>query len=293
MKKVGLFLFVAAMAMLLGAMPAFAGKKALSEDDLDLVTAAGQPAVLIAATITYATGSGGSVTGTFSGAGLVSLSNGQDWTLTLNSNTQSTLRALVLNNVVGENQVANGLNIQAAPLSGTASQDNTINQSWGSTLDVGGSGGSGATITISGKCVACVNNAGTAGGNGTISIDGKAVATVNNAGGSNGSRRSIYADEILIGSSIFKQDFNQFVMTLDNSAQNTLAALLVNNVIGLNLVANGVNIASGSIRLADDGGILTGAIGNGGGLGGPMQGLAQSNSVKQYRGTPIGTNATR
>jgi len=276
MKKAGLFIFVAVLAMLLGAVPAFAGKKALSENDLDLVTAAGQPAVLIAATFTYQTTSSG-VTSTFSGAGAVTFNASQEYSLTAGSTSQASLRALVLNNVVGENQVANALNIQAAPGSGSPSQSNEINQSWGSTLDVGGSNASGATITISGKCIACTNNAGTAGGNGTIDVSGKAIATTNNAGGSAGSRRSIYADEIFIGSTITKRDDNQFNLTLLDTAQQNLAALLVNNVIGLNLVANGVNISSGAVNLGTDPALASSS----------NAAVAQTNTVRQYRGTPL------
>ncbi len=279
MKKVGLFIFVAALAMLVGAIPAFAGKKVLSEGDLDLITAAGQPEVIIAGSANLA--AGGTVTVTvIQPTSPVTKLLSQDIELVLADTSQQNLRALVLNNVVGENIVASGVNIQAGPTSGTGSQSNEVNQSWGSTLDIGGSAASAASINISGKCVACTNTAGTSGTvGGNIDISGKAVATTNNAGGSAGSRRSIYSDEIIFGTTITKTDNTFMELDLLGSSQSGLAALVVNNVSGLNLVANALNIASGNISLAT--GIAAQA---NPGLGTIS---TQTNTVRQYRGTPI------
>jgi hypothetical protein len=61
-------------------------------------------------------------------------------------------------------------------------------------------------------------------------------------------------------------------------AQDSLAALIVNNVAGRNLVANAVNIAAGTVDLG-----ASPAISASGGAG-----ASQLNSIKQFRGTPIG-----
>ncbi len=272
MKKVGLFIFVAALAMLVGAMPAFAGKKALDEGDLDMITAAGQPLVVISGSAQL-----GATNTVINPGSTVTLTLSQDIELTIDGTSQQNLRALVLNNVVGENSVANGLNIQASPGGAPAPQSNEINQSWGSTLDVGGSNASPASIDISGKCVACTNTAGTSGTvGGLINISGKAVATTNSAGGSASSRRSIYADEIVFGTPIFKTDFTEMQLDLAGG-QGGLGALVVNNVSGLNLVANGINISSGTITLGASAAISQSS----------NVALSQTNTVRQYRGTPI------
>lgn len=56
-------------------------------------------------------------------------------TMLVASGSQSNLRAIVLNNVAGENQLASGVNIQSGVDIATGSQSNSITQSWGSTYD--------------------------------------------------------------------------------------------------------------------------------------------------------------
>jgi len=58
-------------------------------------------------------------------------------TLLVASGSQSELRAMVVNNIVGENQLAAGINIRSGAESTAAesSQSNTITQSWGATYD--------------------------------------------------------------------------------------------------------------------------------------------------------------
>jgi hypothetical protein len=127
MKKLGsLFLVVLAAALFL-TLPAVAAPKALSEAEMDLVTAAGQPEVLIAGDVSSLTG----VTAT----GTVTLTGDLTFNIVLGTNAQANLRALILNNVVGENAVATAINIQASNNGGVtadAGQSNDITQSWGS-----------------------------------------------------------------------------------------------------------------------------------------------------------------
>jgi hypothetical protein len=101
---IGLGSCVIAAAMV---APSFAAKKAVSDEELDMVTAAGQPTVVYAqdkATVSF--------------NGTTSISQ------VIDTGAQTDLRALILNNVVGENQVHNGINIGSFTVSG--GQTNTI-----------------------------------------------------------------------------------------------------------------------------------------------------------------------
>src|SRR6185436_16244351 len=99
--------------------PSFAGKQAVSDAELDLVTAAGQPVIISA-------GAGSTVSFT----AVTSIAQ------TIQTGSQLNLRALALNNVAGENQVANGINITGASNATALQQSNTITQSWGATSDI-------------------------------------------------------------------------------------------------------------------------------------------------------------
>ncbi len=274
MKKVGLFIFVAALAMLVGAMPAFAGKQALSESDLDQITAAGQPEVLITSTVVF---SGGATGTTFADGGPITKTVNQDVEFIPAGSSQSNLRALTLNNVLGENSVATAMNIAATSTAST-SQRNTIEQSWGSTLDVASVGGATGSIDISGVCVACVNTAGAGGSGGTVDVSGKAVASTSTVGSGGGKTLSIYSDQILIGGGpITVNQLSTFDLLLSGGVQTGLAALVVNNVVAMNLVASALNINSGAISLATDPAIT--AVGASTGV--------QYNQIDQNRGTPL------
>ncbi len=257
MKRIIWLVSVAALGLLLGAVPAVAAKRLLSDAELELITAAGQPEVLVGTTI--------------------SLTENQDFQFSAAGNAQAGLRALALNNVLGENLLANTFNIQATPGSTGGGQANTIEQSWGSTYGLPEPPASPASIDISGTCVACTNIVGPGGG--TISISGKAVGTTNIVGGAGGGGGTpgIYADKIVLGSAITMNVQNQYSLALSGNAQSGLSALVVNNVVGLNLVANGINISSGSVQLAGDP-FLSAA---------SAQAMGQTNTINQARGTPL------
>jgi hypothetical protein len=91
---------------------------------------------------------------------------------------------------------------------------------------------------------------------------------------------SIYSDEILIGTEIFKDPTKDFELILGNGAQSDLAALVVNNVVGINLVASAVNIASGRLLVPSGVGLDVGGTGQ-------NVGASQSNIINQFRGTPF------
>ena len=91
---------------------------------------------------------------------------------------------------------------------------------------------------------------------------------------------SEYSDVNISGTGAISVDINPvFSMTLDTTSQSNLAALIVNNVVGMNQVANALNIAGGSVPLNNAGpGMLSGsnfATTN-----------TQSNTINQFRGTP-------
>jgi hypothetical protein len=82
---------------------------------------------------------------------------------------------------------------------------------------------------------------------------------------------------------VYKNPFMNFEIDLAQGAQAGLAALIVNNVSGINLVATGVNILSGQVNVvAGSGGNATvSPIGAGGGS------ARQVNVITQGRGTPL------
>lgn len=261
MKKLSFLVVLALVGAMVWTLPALAAPKALSEAEMDSVTAAGQPEVLIAASF--------GATGGFSAAGAVTLLGTLTYDVAFGSSTQNDLRALVVNNVVGENAVATALNIQSTSASSPGgSQTNLINQSWGSIVDIGNSptvaAGSGGTVN--GKCV---------------------FSSCSNGGaGSAGNRLSIYSDEILIGSSVFKNPFKDFELNM-TGAQNSLAALAVNNIAGINLEATAINILSSTVSvIGGAGSTLTLAAGTGAVNG------TQSNTIHQFRGTPYCATST-
>jgi len=259
MKKLSFLVVLALVGAMVWTLPALAAPKALTEAEMDSVTAAGQPEVLIA-------GSFGA-TGGISAAGPVTLLGTLTYVFAPATSAQQELRALVVNNVIGENSVATGLNIQsAAGSSAGGSQTNVITQSWGSVVDTGNSpsvpAGNGGSVSVT-KCIF-------------------ATCSANGGNGSAGNRLSIYSDEILIGGTVYKQPTKNFEIDLAQSAQSSMAALALNNVVGINLTATGLNIMSGQINVIPGTGGNASVLPNSGGLSG-----TQSNTINQYRGTPF------
>jgi hypothetical protein len=262
MKKLSFLIVLALVGAMVWTLPVLAAPKALSEAEMDSVTAAGQPEVLIAASF--------GATGGFSAVGGVTLLGTLQYDITAGTSAQQDLRALVVNNIVGENAVATALNIASSTGSTTGgSQSNVIVQSWGSIVDIGNSptvaSSAGGAGNNQGKCVFASCGNGGAGGSGSA-----------------GNRLSIYSDEILIGSSVFKNPFKDFEINLATSGQAQLAALILNNVAGINLAATAVNIVSGQLD------VIPGAGGNANVF--PVIASAistQTNTIHQYRGTPF------
>jgi hypothetical protein len=248
----GTFLIAAVMSA-----PSFAGKKAVSDDELDQVTAAGQPTV-----ITVGTTSTVNFTGTASFTAL-----------NIQSGAQTALRALVLNNVLGENQVQTGVNI-ASSTAGARNQTNTITQSWGSLNDVTAVTVAGATVSGASTCnpgaLICRLNPVVAAGNAALARLTQTADVIIDAGA---------------GSTVTYNPTFFASQTITEGSQTDLVALVVNNVVGMNQVGNGVNIAASNtagtpavtvgpqISISQTGNTTAGN---------------QGNTLQGYRGTPFG-----
>lgn len=236
---VGTFLIAAALTA-----PSFAAKKAVSDDELDMVTAAGQPVVI-----------------SIGGAGTVTFNGTTSIAQTLQPSSQSSLRALILNNVVGENQVHNGVNIASA--FGNGSQTNVITQSWGSIIDLTATSTPGGVTSIPADCAGALicKSAG------QFVTSGSTVRVLSKA-----------ADVIIHISGAGTVTYNpvtDIAQDISDSSQTGLVALIVNNVTGINQVATGINIGSATPNLTAE---LTVS-----GVGGPSSGN-QNNTIQQFRG---------
>jgi len=243
-------LFIAAAMV----SPSFAGKQAVSDAELDLVTAAGQPVIISA-------GAGSTVSFT----AVTSIAQ------TIQTGSQTLLRALALNNVAGENQVANGINITGASNATALQQSNTITQSWGATSDITIVSAGAATGSLPASC-----------GGALICKVGTQATTLPGV-----ARRLTRTGDIIINAgstaAVVYVPLTNIVASIDGGSQSSLVALVVNNVTGLNQVGNGVNIASNGVGIGPDGVTIPTAPSTIGGT--------QTNNLAGYRGTPA--NFTR
>ncbi|HEY3198515.1 MAG TPA: hypothetical protein VGJ57_10920 [Nitrospirales bacterium] len=238
--------------------PTYAGKQVITDGEMDAVTAAGQPIVIK------------------NSDSDIDVRDETILALGIEDNAQSDLRALVLNNTLGENQVGTGLNIASG--GSTGRQDNNITQSWGATYDreivPGSAKSSTTTASKNGADATCGRDAlicKPVGGNASASATASASVTP-------ATRLSIYADQIVLGDDdVDYRPVTSIAMDVRDTAQIGLSALVVNNVSGLNQVANGVNIA---------GGVGTGGVGAGNvSVTSASATAGQGNITNQFRGT--------
>lgn len=247
---IGLGSFVIAAAMV---APSFAAKKAVSDEELDMVTAAGQPVVI---------SSGSSLTLTFNGLTAIASD--------LDNGSQTDLRALILNNVVGENQVHNGINVNASgsDAAATGDQKNIITQSWGSILDFDYVSAPGAPASNNFTCdpgvLICKGSVTAKGGDGFARALSKGADVI------------IHAGE---DATVTYNPVTNIASNISDDSQTSLIALVVNNVTGLNQVATGINITNSSVGVGNI--VDTLAIGGVLGIAG-----SQANNINQFRGTP-------
>jgi hypothetical protein len=244
---VGTCLLAAAMTA-----PSFAEKKVVSDDELDMVTAAGQPVII-------------SVTGnsdvTFAAAVTFTSANAP-------TGSQTGLRALVLNNIVGENQVQNGINITSTIVGG-GSQTNIITQSWGSVRDLTAAVVDGVTVGLTPDCTGsliCKPGPVVSAAAGVIKVLSHTADVIIEVGG---------------GSDVTYSPQSTFTQQIAQESQTDLVALVVNNVVGMNQVGNGVNLLSGGAGGISLNGGITVTAGN-------VAAGSQGNILQGYRGTPQG-----
>lgn len=250
------------------AAPSAMAKKALSEDELDLITAAGQPKIIQ------------------TGTGTITFTDSPVNTLSLGTNAQQSLAALVLNNIAGEVQIANALNIATIGFqNGILGQANTITQSWGATKDWTSASVSGASAVVSVVATASIvaTNTCTKCGIQRVSTGSNNITVNATANASQGILKILtkYADDIVETNSgdITVEQNGLQTLSLDSGSQQTLSALVVNNIVGLSQVANAINVMAQSVLMNAGGQTLNGTF--------FANGQTQSNQITQYRGTPF------
>jgi hypothetical protein len=282
-----------------------------ADADIETFSQAVGPGVL--ATLT-ATSSASTSTDISAGDVTVTAENVDNSTVALNVevDSQSFLRAVTLNNVAGENQLATGINIASSAFKASGSQDNTINQSWGSTYDWsyapgfgvtatasadGGDGGDGGELESGGKIVnqpcvlaTCSNTAD--GGAGAPGAAAAAVAVVDNLPLTITADKIIKVDVESQGSSdvdVSEIDNSTVAGVISTGSQTNLSALAVNNIVGRNQVGTALNVVTaGALSIGDQGGTPRLSFGVPAVGGQSVNSVAQSNTINQYRGTPQG-----
>jgi hypothetical protein len=254
-------LLIALSAVALWAFPASAAMEVLNDDDLDSVTAAGQPTVVI------------------SENGTATQKDASVQVLNLVTDAQVGLRALTIANVVGEAQLIVNLNVisVSGDIAGV-DQRNFAVQSWGSTLPLlseSVEGESAVEIEID-KCEGCKV------------INGPNVGVTNIASDPIIEIASASGDVIVDGFEGAEViDGNVATLNFEPNAQTDLAALFIANIAGRTQAAFNVNIASSTLNLFpstdqpfSEPATSSSAV------------MKQTNSAVQFRGTPINAAAS-
>ncbi len=252
------------LVALVWVLPAFAAKALLSDRDLDGITAAGDPAVLIA----ESSNGGATITNNDSAA----------FALNIPTDAQKGLRALTVANVVGEVQLLVNLNVMSAQtdVAGTDQRNFSV-QSWGSTMPnlkatVDGVPGIDQS-DCNNKCQAN-GNIGVVAAPGQIQIASASGDLIMSATGHD-------------GATVENNQSPAFALGLEPNAQVDLAALFIANIVGRAQTAYNINIAAATLNLIPDPGVSFTT---------PFQNatavIKQVNSGVQFRGTPIGVGNT-
>jgi len=257
------WLLVALLGVSAWSGPAFAGK-ALTDEDLDMVTAAGEPKVIIAS----------------SSAGTATAEHIDDavFNLDIPTNAQQGLRALTVANVVGEAQLLVNLNILSVrgDVAGTDQRNFSV-QSWGATLPILSETVAGVPgIDQSGCLGECkVNgNIGVVAAPGQIEIASASGDVIMHADGNLGSLAR--SDEEPVFNLKFAAD-----------SQVNLTSLFIANVVGRVQAAYNINIAAATLNLIPDANTpFALPFDSASGV------IKQVNSGVQFRGTPLGVGNT-
>jgi hypothetical protein len=285
----------------------------LDEGDLDRITAAGEPTIIQVSGVEIE--SSGEVDFQISYEDVSTDSLVVEGGTDTSPGGQQNLRALILNNIAGENLIANALNIRSQnTTAGGGNQSNQINQSWGSvkvtdvvtvteSISVEGEdadGGDGSADQSPGSrggiCIGLCNvknsDADGSGGDGSTSPGSTALAAIaypvwmaadviiHIEDVSIDNTNSTTPADVDFGVSVVKAATTS--LAIGSAAQSDLAALVVNNIAGKNLIANAINIKANGVGLGAGDGTPTLALGGVGTMG-PGD---QSNTISQFRGTP-------
>lgn len=265
------------VSLALAALPAQSfGAEELQDDQMDRISASGDPVVV---DVSGASGS----TATYVDDSVFEL----DFNV---PRAQDGLRALTIQNVVGELQLMTNLNVLSASgnVAGT-DQRNFSAQSWGSTLPDPETVKVGTAAAAAAPCqgdFSCSGGSGKYDGGhapGIIAGDAEAVVEISPAASasadvivrSNSSEGEATAD--VVNKAEFKLRFSE------SEAQKDLSALFFSNVVGRAQMALNLNIASGGLGLIP---------GSSESFASPIAGdttgvVKQVNTGIQFRGTPL------
>ena len=266
--------------------PGFAAKSVIADEEMDQVTAAGEPKIAM-------------VSKSRATRGDVYAKNEQlNWfSGVLKEDSQDNIKAITLNNIFGENQTATAVNINT---NDGGTQKNEINQSWGSAKAVPGkkvdgvasSGDNNSKVKqaqFNAQLAANLaeKNVAVEAENENFQRNDADVDQIQNHAAAQGvlSAMWMFADEIATvdnseGENVYATNYVDTSITgvLEGNSQSNLNALTVNNIFGLNQTATALNIASGGVAFDP----LDVAMGTATGLN------DQHNTINQYRGAPIG-----
>lgn len=262
--------------------PGFAVKSVIADEEMDQVTAAGEPKIAM-------------VKNAAAKNDVYSLNEQANWfSGVLEEGSQNELKAITLNNIFGENQVATGVNIQSADgMSDNSSQENNILQSWGSAKATPGKSVDGVASSGDNNSKIAQLNKQAQKGEKIVASDIENSQTANPRQTQNHAAAAgklsvlwAFADEIssvegaISGGSVYATNYVDTSVTgvIEGGAQSNMSALTVNNVFGLNQVANALNVASGSVSFNP----LDISAAN------SASGASQTNTISQYRGAPAG-----
>jgi hypothetical protein len=259
------------------ALPAHAAMEVLNDDDLDSITAAGQPTVVI------------------SENGSATQKDSSIQTLNLVENAQVGLRALTIANVVGEAQLVVNLNVisVSGDIAGV-DQRNFAVQSWGSTLpklqgEMPGAPGVVNSQTQNPDCDSLCVAGGDIKKSPDVSIGSNNTSTTTNNASAPVVKFGDASGDVIVDGFDNAEVLDASVATLsfEPNAQTDLAALFIANIAGRTQAAFNVNIASSTLNLfpSTDSPFSEPAASS-------SAVLKQTNSAVQFRGTPINAAAS-
>lgn len=269
MNKKTRFILALLVSIVFSTGSAFAAMEVLNDDQMDSITASGQPTVLIAEN------------------GQADFQDLSSQVINLVTDAQHGLRALAITNAAGEAQLATNLNVisVAGDIAGVDQRNFTV-QSWGSTLPKIKAEVDGVPAVVNknvqlGACLTdCEQELVDKGDTnvGVTNIAAQGLVQIASATG------DVIA-EGYNGSSVW--DNSTAALNFEADSQTDLAALFIANIAGRTQASFNVNIASSTLNLFpstdqpfSEPAASSSAV------------MKQTNSAVQFRGTPINAAAS-